>query len=110
MSGGNLTQTDVTVIKNDLKLVLEHVQDLQDEMGSNPQTEQFKRAVNAHMRAFEIGSVTDVSKLILQAITYKNKNFSNEKFLFLCRTPNFPKLYITSNSPRNNIRYCNDVK
>lgn len=67
MSGGNLTQTDVTVIKNDLKLVLEHVQDLQDEMGSNPQTEQFKRAVNAHMRAFEIGSVTDVSKLILQA-------------------------------------------
>lgn len=66
-SGGTLSQTDVTVIKNDLKLVLEHVQDLQDEMGSTPQTEQFKRAVNAHMNAFEIGSVKDVSKLILQA-------------------------------------------
>lgn len=67
MSGGNLTQTDVTVIKSDLKLVLEHVQDLQNKIGATPQTEQFKRAVNAHMRAFEIGSVKDVSKLVLQA-------------------------------------------
>ncbi|MGG3443610.1 hypothetical protein [Bacillus nitratireducens] len=66
-SGGTLTQTDVTVINNDLKLVLVHVQDLQDAMGLTPQTEQFKRAVNTHMSAFEIGSVTDVSKLILQA-------------------------------------------
>ncbi|GLV64508.1 hypothetical protein Bmyc01_31780 [Bacillus mycoides] len=67
MSGDNLTQADVTVINNDLKLVLEHVQDLEDEVGSTPQTEQFKRAVNAHMRAFEIGSAKDVSKLVLQA-------------------------------------------
>ncbi|ETT83290.1 hypothetical protein P4U03_27725 [Bacillus mycoides] len=35
--------------------------------GATPQTEQFKRAVNARMRAFEIGSVKDVSKLVLQA-------------------------------------------
>ncbi|AUD21124.1 hypothetical protein ACS2U0_09665 [Bacillus cereus group sp. BC251] len=67
MSAGNLTPTDVTVIKNDLKLVLEHVQDLQDEIGPTPQIEQFKRAVNAHINAFEVGSVKGVSKLILQA-------------------------------------------
>ncbi|MGA5677713.1 hypothetical protein ACPCHR_08340 [Bacillus bombysepticus] len=67
MNGGKLNKNDITVIKNDLKFVLEHVQDLESDVGTNSQIEQFKGAINAHINAFEIGSANDVSKLIIQA-------------------------------------------
>ncbi|MFC8057790.1 hypothetical protein [Bacillus cereus] len=67
MNGGQLNKNDITVINDDLKFVLEHVQDLESDVGTNSQIEQFKRAINSHINAFEIGSANDVSKLIIQA-------------------------------------------
>ncbi len=67
MNGGKLNKNDVVVINSDLKFVLEHVQDLESDIGSNSQIEQFKRAINAHMNAFENGSVNNISKLLIQA-------------------------------------------
>lgn len=67
MNGGKLNQNDVKVINSDLNFVLEHVHDLEEESGTTEQIEQFKRAVNAHINAFQIGEVKDVSKLISQA-------------------------------------------
>lgn len=66
-NGGKLNKNDIAVINNDLKFVLEHVQDLESDVGTNSQIEQFKRAINSHINAFEIGSANDVSKLIIQA-------------------------------------------
>ncbi|MGE6590133.1 hypothetical protein ACQKFU_11030 [Bacillus mycoides] len=67
MNGGKLNTHDVVAINSDLKFVLEHVQDLESDIGSNSQIEQFKRAINAHINAFEQGSVNNISKLLIQA-------------------------------------------
>lgn len=67
MNGGKLNAHDVVAINSDLKFVLEHVQDLESDIGSNSQIEQFKRAINAHINAFEQGSVNNISKLLIQA-------------------------------------------
>ncbi|HDR7711198.1 TPA: hypothetical protein QCX89_003203 [Bacillus cereus] len=67
MNSGKLNQNDIVAIKSDLKFVLEHVQDLESETGTNNKIDQFKNAVNAHINAFESGYVNNISKLIIQA-------------------------------------------